>query len=137
MWICWRVNNCPESVRLKLIAENKSMHEFSIIENLIPQVEDFLKKGNYRKALKIFLEVGEMSGVIPDALAFAYDICAKDTLLEGTELCIRLIPVTASCEDCFLKFEVHNYSFFCPQCNSTELKLLTGKELKVREIEVE
>ncbi len=113
------------------------MHEFSIIENLIPQVEDFLIKGNYRRAHKIFLDVGELSGVIPDALTFAYEICAKGTLLEGSELRIRVIPVTASCEACFLKFEVHNYSFFCPQCQSRELKLLTGKELKVGEIEVE
>ena len=113
------------------------MHEFSIIQSLIPQIEEFLTKGNYRKANKICLEVGAMSGVIPDALEFAYSICAQGTLVEGVELCIRMVPVTAVCEACFIKFEVHDYCFSCPQCKSTDLKMLTGNELKVKEIEVE
>ena len=53
------------------------MHEFSIIQNLIPQVEAFLAQGNYKKVNKILLEVGVMSGVIQDALEFAYDICVE------------------------------------------------------------
>ena len=113
------------------------MHEFSIIQNLIPQIEEFLLKGNYKKVNKILLEVGVMSGVIQDALEFAYDICSKGSAIEGAALSIRMVPVSASCDKCFIKFEVHDYSFLCPQCNGTDLKLLSGNELTIKEIEVE
>jgi len=113
------------------------MHELSIIQSMIPQIEEFLVQGNYKKVNKILLEVGVMSGVVQDALEFAYDICVKGTAIEGSELSIRMVPVTASCEKCFLKFEVQDYSYACPQCNGTDLKLLTGNELTIKEIEVE
>lgn len=113
------------------------MHEFSIIQNLIPQVEAFLAQGNYRKINRILLEVGVMSGVIQDALEFAYDICVKGSAIEGAELSIRMVPVTASCEKCFIKFEVQEYCFLCPQCNGADIKMLTGNELTIKEIEVE
>lgn len=104
---------------------------------MIPQIEEFLVQGNFNKVHKILLEVGVMSGVIQEALEFAYDICARGTAIEGAELNIRMVPVTASCEKCFIKFEVHDYSFLCPQCNSTDIKMLSGNELTIKEIEVE
>ena len=79
------------------------MHEFSIIQSMIPQIEEFLVKGNYQKVNKILLEVGVMSGVIQDALEFAYDICSKGSPIEGAVLSIRMVPVIASCEKCFMK----------------------------------
>jgi hydrogenase nickel incorporation protein HypA/HybF len=113
------------------------MHELSIIQSMIPQIEEFLVQGNYKKVNRIRLEVGVMSGVVQDALEFAYDICVKGTAIEGAELSILMVPVTASCEKCFLKFEVQDYRYACPQCNDTDLKLLTGNELTIKEIEVE
>ena len=113
------------------------MHEFSIIQSLIPQLEECIDQGHYKKVNKIHLEVGVMSGVIADALEFAYDICSKGTRVEGAELSIRMVPVTASCEKCFNEFELQDYCFACPQCNGTALKMLTGHELRVKEIEVE
>ncbi len=104
---------------------------------MIPEIEQFLVKGNYKKVNKICLEIGEMSGVIADALEFAYSICSRGTRVEGAELCIRTVPVTATCENCFIKFEVQNYCFSCPQCQSTNLKMLSGSELRIKEIEVE
>jgi hydrogenase nickel incorporation protein HypA/HybF len=113
------------------------MHEFSIIQSMIPQIEEFLAQGNYRKVNRILLEVGVMSGVIQDALEFAYDICSRGTPLEGAVLSIRLIPVIASCEKCFVKFEIQDYRYMCPQCGGIDLKLLSGNELTIKEIEVE
>lgn len=113
------------------------MHEFSIIQSMIPQIEEFLVQGNYRKVKRILLEVGVMSGVIQDALEFAYDICSKGTPIEGAVLSIRMMPVIASCEKCFVKFEIQDYSYICPQCSGIDLKLLSGKELTIKEIEVE
>ena len=113
------------------------MHEVSIIQSMVPQIEDFLTRGSYKKVNKIVLDVGVMSGVIKDALEFAYDICVKGTAIEGAELTVRMVPVTASCEKCFIKFEVHDYSFLCPQCNSKDIKMLSGNELTIKEIEVE
>jgi hydrogenase nickel incorporation protein HypA/HybF len=113
------------------------MHEFSIMQNMIPQIEEYLTRGKYRRVNRIVLEVGVMSGIIQDSLEFAYDICSQGSRIEGAQLSIRMVPVTASCEKCFIKFEVQDYSYICPQCSGTDLKMLTGNELTIREIEVE
>jgi hydrogenase nickel incorporation protein HypA/HybF len=113
------------------------MHELSIIQSLIPQIEEYITGDKYKKVNKIYLEVGVMSGVIADALEFAYDICSKGTKVEGAELLITTVPVTASCRQCNSKFEVQDYCFSCPQCNSTELDMISGNELRIKQIEVD
>jgi hydrogenase nickel incorporation protein HypA/HybF len=113
------------------------MHELSIIQSLIPQIEEYITGNKCKKVNKIYLEVGVMSGVIADALEFAYDICSKGTKIEGAELLIKTVPVTASCKQCHSEFEVQNYCFSCPQCTGTELDMISGNELRIKHIEVE
>ncbi len=113
------------------------MHEFSIVQGLINQIEEYIEKENCRKVLKIELEIGEMSGVVQDALEFAYDVCSEGTLVEGAKLSIKMVPVKVRCRDCLNEFIVKDYCFSCPDCSSTGLDVLSGHELSIKEMEVE
>jgi len=113
------------------------MHEMSIAQSLLEIVEDTLKENPHSKLKKVVVKVGELVAVVPDSLQFCYQALTADTPLEGSELVIELIPVAASCQDCRKEFKVDSFFFICPHCESTNVKILSGQELRVSELEVE
>ena len=113
------------------------MHELSIAENILSIVEDYARRNDISKVLTVKLRIGEMSGVVPDALTFCFEICAKGTIAEGASLEIEKVPLSARCRACNATFNVEGYCFLCPDCGSTEVEIISGRELQVTEMEVE
>ncbi len=113
------------------------MHEFSIVQGLIQQVEEQLQKENYRKVLTIEVEVGEMSGVVVDARGFGVGVCSEGTMADGAKLSVSMVRVTAECRQCHKEFNVEEYTFSCPECGAPDLEVLSGYELIFKEMEVE
>ena len=60
------------------------MHEVSIIQNVIKIVSDSAIENKLTKITKVSLKIGELSGVMPECLNFAFEICIIDTMLEGS-----------------------------------------------------
>ena len=50
--------------------------------------------------LVVTLRVGQLRQVIPDSLAFYFEIVSRDTLVEGARLEQVVVPVRMRCEDC-------------------------------------
>ncbi len=113
------------------------MHELSIAESILSIVEDYAQRNDVSRVLSVRLRIGEMSGVVPDALAFCFEICAKRTIAEGASLEIERVPLSARCRACNATFNVEGYCFLCPDCGSTEVEIISGRELQVTEMEVE
>jgi hydrogenase nickel incorporation protein HypA/HybF len=113
------------------------MHELSILQGLIEQVEQAVANDDGCRVLKVRVEVGEMSGVVPEALEFAYEISCAGTVLEGAELVIETVSVKQRCRQCEKEFDVKDLCFLCPDCGSSNLEKLSGFELRIREIEIE
>lgn len=111
------------------------MHELSIAQNIIDLVRENIDgKTNVKN---IYLKLGEISGVIPDSLEFCFDVITKETELEGAKLVIEKIPVTAKCNKCALEFRIENLFFICPECGSADIKILTGTDMQITEIEID
>lgn len=120
------------------------MHELSIAEGIIEILERQIKSirdkalsTNTGRVKAIKLKIGEMSGVVPDALKFSFEIASKGTIAEGAELYIEHVPLTAFCSDCSESFHIKGYCFECSRCGGTNFKVITGRELLIEEIEVE
>ena len=73
------------------------MHEMAITESVVAAVSERIGPERVRR---VVLEVGRLSGVVPDALRFCFEICAKDTTLDGALLEIREIAGRAHCPAC-------------------------------------
>jgi hydrogenase nickel incorporation protein HypA/HybF len=108
------------------------MHEMAITESVIGAVSERIGP---ERALRVVLEIGRLSGVMPDALRFCFEICAKDTLLEGATLEIREIAGRAHCGACDSDFEIDALVGLCA-CGSPELAIVAGRELRIKEVEV-
>jgi len=108
------------------------MHELGITENIVGIVGEAAKG---RRVTRVTLEVGKLSGVMSDAIAFCFDVVAKGTALEGASLEILEIDGRACCEACGLEFETE--SLFDPcRCGSYRLRRIRGEELIVKSIEM-
>ncbi len=64
------------------------MHELGITRNVIAIVSD---AADGRPVRRVTLEIGKLSGVMADAIAFCFDAVAEGTPLEGAKLDIREI----------------------------------------------
>ena len=71
------------------------MHEVSVAAAIVSTVRDALP-GRHVEAVDV--TVGSLSGVVPQALEFAWDVATVGTQLEGSRLVIDLVPTTVFCE---------------------------------------
>jgi hydrogenase nickel incorporation protein HypA/HybF len=113
------------------------MHELSLAINIVEIVEEHAKAENARWVKEVELDVGELSGVVLEALEFALDSAIKRTLLEDAQITINKISGMAKCSECALEFETDDYYSTCPRCSSFNTEIIKGKEFKVKSITVE
>jgi len=113
------------------------MHEMSIAQNILEIVESALRENPGSRLKKVVVKAGELAAVVPESLQFCYQALTAGTPLESSELRIEVIPVRARCESCGREFRIESFFFVCPHCESAQVKVLSGQELQVSELEVE
>jgi len=113
------------------------MHELSIISNLFEILEEKAKEKKARRITCVKLQVGALSGAVPELLKTAFDFYKKDTLASQAELDIDEIPLKVKCKKCQHETFKDDFIFVCSNCGSSELKILAGTELLLEKIEME
>jgi len=113
------------------------MHEVSICESIMDILKGEAAKAGASKITSVRLKIGEMAGVVDEALRFAFEVVSQDTLAQGAELFIDNVPLTARCISCNVEFHVDGYAFSCPDCNSPEIELISGREMLIEEIDMD
>jgi hydrogenase nickel incorporation protein HypA/HybF len=58
------------------------------------------------KVVRVLLEIGKLSGVVPDAIRFCFDLATAETTLEGATLEIIETPGRARCLQCLADVEL-------------------------------
>jgi len=109
------------------------MHELGITRNIVAIVGEAAKG---RRVTRVTLEVGKLSGVMAEAIAFCFDVVAEGTALAGATLDIREVDGHARCLACGTEFEVATLYTPCA-CGSRRIVLLKGEELKIKTMELE
>jgi len=117
--------------------EQAHVHELGITESLVGIAERAARDQGATRVLSLTVEIGALSGVVPDAVAFCFEACARGTLLEGSRLDIRAIPGRALCADCGADVDIDNLTYACPICGSYALQRTQGEELRLLEVEIE
>lgn len=110
------------------------MHEMSITQSV---VDICLENSGGRKILSVTMEIGELSGIVPEAVEFCFAACCADTPMEGAALEIIRIPGVGCCQDCSREFQRSSLFDPCPFCGSYSIGQISGEELRVRDLEVE
>lgn len=112
------------------------MHELSLMEDLVTTIEQSMESGRVAGRIAVVhLDIGKLSAVIPDALQFCFEICAKGTALEGAELRVRQLAGRARCKACGVEREIDLLPPPC-SCGSIEHRVVGGEELRLAGVEV-
>lgn len=113
------------------------MHELSIAHSLVNAAEEAAKNAGVSRVDVVHLKLGELSGVVADALLFGYDVATNGTLLEGSRLEIENIPVVVYCPVCNADAELPNIQLFqCPTCGTPTHMIRQGRELELVSLEI-
>lgn len=112
------------------------MHEIGIMESTIAIAIQHAKAENATRITEITMRIGEMSGVYPPALEFAFDVVTKNTIAENATLKIETIPVCCYCDSCQQAFHPTDWIFACPHCGQLSSKILQGKEIELVSLKI-
>lgn len=112
------------------------MHEMSLCEGVLSVLEQEAAKQGFSTVSAVWLEIGELSAVDPEAMLFSFDAVTRNTLAQGAELHIIDVPGTAWCMPCAESVSVKQRFDACPKCGSHQLQVTGGDEMKIKELEV-
>ena len=113
------------------------MHEFSIALNIVDIASKTATDASATKINEVEIEVGILSGVIIEALEFALESAVRNTLLENAKININRIKARSKCNSCNTEFEPEDLIAKCPECSSFDFKIINGRELRVKSINVD
>lgn len=114
------------------------MHEVSIAESLLALAIKECSENGYSRIGSVRVSIGKASGVMPEALLFAFDSLKAETIASGALLIIEEVPVSGHCRTCDADFtSSENYVLCCPACSGTSFVINTGRELNITELEVD
>lgn len=108
------------------------MHELSITQGLVDAVLDKTKD---RRVLEVRVKVGRLSGVLPDAMRFCFELISEGTPLAGADLLIDEPRGLAECRSCGRELILPDAILLC-SCGSADIEIRGGRELAVTSVEV-
>src|SRR5512138_1365039 len=108
------------------------MHELAITESMVAAVAEAV---GVARVARVRLQVGRLAGVVPQALQFCFDACARGTTLEGAALEIDEVPAVGRCRQCGAELAMTSFLADCA-CGSIEVELISGQELRIMHVEV-
>jgi len=114
------------------------MHELAITQSIL---EIALRNGTRANATlitDIYLVIGELSSIIDNSVQFYWDIISEGTLAEGAQLHFKRIPARLQCLECNSIYSLERGELVsCPNCDSTQVKVVAGNEFQMESIEIE
>jgi len=109
------------------------VHELAITESMVAAVAE--RVGEARVA-RVRLQIGQLAGIVPQALRFCFEAYTRGTPMEGAALEIDEIPARGRCPRCGTEVAMPGFLDDCA-CGSIEVDLIAGHELRIKHVEVE
>ena len=111
------------------------MHEMSVAMSVVDQVEQAAHARGAHGVRQVGVDIGELAGVVPDALVFCFELACAGTVLEGCELRTRTVPGRAGCTPCARTWDTGMPpDLVCAHCHGAATELLSGRELTITEV---
>ena len=113
------------------------MHELSICQGLMRQVQRIAADNNAAAVDRILLRVGGLSGVEPLLLERAFEIAREGTVAAGAVLEIEEGPVVVKCRECGASSAVPSNRLVCQYCGEWRVTVTEGEELLLLSLDIE
>jgi hydrogenase nickel incorporation protein HypA/HybF len=113
------------------------MHELSVMQGALDLALDQARQAGAIRVHQIRLRIGALSGVVPEALQFAFEALVPGTLAEGATLAIDPIRARFYCATCSREFECDDMIGECPACHGLSAELRAGREMELASLEID
>jgi hydrogenase nickel incorporation protein HypA/HybF len=110
------------------------MHELSIADAVVTIAR---RHAAGRKVTRVEVKVGHLRQVVPDSLAFAFELVSAGTELEGAELAIEEVPAAVRCRTCAAETTLEQFPAHCSACGGFDVEVNGGDELLVESLELD
>ena len=112
------------------------MHELSICQGIMSQVNEIAFQNQASAIESITLRIGPLSGVEAPLLKQAFPFVAAQTIAENAELIIEELPVVILCKQCGSKSKTVPNKLICSQCGDYHTQLISGDEMLLASVEL-
>jgi hydrogenase nickel incorporation protein HypA/HybF len=114
-----------------------NVHEASIALAIVDEISERAAAEPYEQITAVYVRIGALSSVVPEALTFAWDIATDGTLASGSQLHIDHVPLAIFCAPCNSERTIDNGVLpICPVCGVSSTQIVRGRELSVTAMEV-
>lgn len=112
------------------------MHEAGIMQEALDRILETARGAGARQVDRIQLRIGELSGVVPEALLFAFDSLKHGTVAGEAKLEIETVSAAYHCHGCGAEFIARDLVEPCPRCACANPSLIRGLEIELVAVEV-
>jgi len=113
------------------------VHEFSVCQDLLRQVEDLARAHNARTVSAIHLRIGPLSGIEASLLEQAFTVARAGTVAAAAVLATEALPIRVRCRSCGASGVASPNRLVCGACGDWHTELLSGDELLLASVELE
>ena len=112
------------------------MHELSVCQALLGQVETIARQHGAKEVAKIVLHIGPLAGVESRLLQEAFPIASAGSIAETAELDIKTLPIKVRCTLCGSESEATANRLLCAACGDWHTQLISGDEMLLASMEM-
>lgn len=113
------------------------MHEVAIMTEAVRLAVESAQAAKAKRVLTLKLRIGVLSGVVPEAMQFAWDVVRQGTILADARLEIESAAAVCWCATCQAEFPAGEFLSECPRCHDLSGDLRRGRELEIAAVELE
>lgn len=114
------------------------MHELGLVMKVIDEAEQAARANEINRVLKLTLEVGEVSSVVPAYFSDCFEWAKKKTdYLKDAQLEMIILKGVSYCVSCGKTYPTTEFAKKCPYCGGDDTYLIAGNELNIKDMEVE
>lgn len=113
------------------------MHELSIAMSIVDLVQEEENSRGGFQVEAVHLKLGQLSGVVKEALLFSFELACEQTPLQGSKLVIEEVPVLVNCPTCQAQRAVRSLQCLCcAECGTPAYEIVAGREIFVTALEI-
>ncbi|MDD6055458.1 MAG: hydrogenase/urease nickel incorporation protein HypA [Helicobacteraceae bacterium] len=114
------------------------MHEFSIVSSLLESCYKIAKENGAEKVFKVFVEIGERSGVDSKLLESAFAEFKIGSVCENAELFVKNVKIELKCDECGIVWNPIDLNYTkCVKCGGDKINIIEGNEMILKRLEME
>lgn len=113
------------------------MHEMALCEGVVEIIAQEAERQKFSRVRTVWLEIGALSHVEPEAMRFCFDAVSRGTVADGARFEVVSVPGSAWCMTCSETVPLARRYDPCPTCGGHQLQVTAGDDLRVKELEVD